>query len=522
MSTLSVSSITGVTTLSGSAFDAIGTTANTANVTAIAAFTQANNVGGAVTTANNIAIAAFTQANTIVPGTILATPNTTTPSGYLLCDGSAYLQSSYPALAAVSNVATLAGTYLANLRSLTSSLSGTVYGSPGTLAATSDGLLFYDAGASALPNAYVSLDSGATWTTMRANSRPLTTSTNRCTIAYNGTNYVTGNTTAFSDHSMSRGARYGSNVFTLSGQTTTNINKVLTSIVWTGTYFVAVGGHQQSTAGQDANVASYSTDGITWTQGGAVSNLSSAAHPFQSGYEKWLAYGNNTLVVVAANTVSATNNYTSTIMRYSTDNAVSWTTATQPSGFGVNSPSYTQSQQNTLPIIVVTYANNQFVAVDFAGAVANSPNGIVWRVVAPAATLTRPSPTAGLTNGLYRSYTDNNPHLWSQGVSYTSKANGYYILSNQYSRDLVTWKRFPMFAGTQPGSSIPAGSGVVQPTSNNYFYTGIMLQGDGGCGNQNQYTDCGYLNLTPNPNTQFSVPYLTDEQTGMVKYYIKT
>jgi hypothetical protein len=66
------------------------------------------------------------------------------------------------------------------------------------------------------------------------------------------------------------------------------------------------------------------------------------------------------------------------------------------------------------------------------------------------------------------------------------------------------------------------GPGIIQPTSNNYFFSGTGLRGDGGACNQPYYSDPGYWNPTPNPGTQFSVPYITDEQTGMVRYYIKT
>lgn len=63
MSTLSVSSITGVTNVTGSIFDTMGTTANNANATAIAAFGRANaalanstgTFSGALTVTSNVA-----------------------------------------------------------------------------------------------------------------------------------------------------------------------------------------------------------------------------------------------------------------------------------------------------------------------------------------------------------------------------------------------------------------------------------------------------------------------------------
>jgi hypothetical protein len=461
---------------------------------------------------------------TIQTGQVIGSSNTTTPSGYLPCDGSVYLQSSYSALAAVCNVAMFNGIYLANVRGIGLNFSAGL-GQP-TFAATSDGLLFYDAGVG-LANAYVSFDSGTTWSTLRANVRPVSAQyMQKPTIAYNGTNYVSANTSARTTHDHSLGARYGSNVLTtMTGQTTTNVNKIISSIVWTGTYFIAVGNHLSGGAG-DANSASISTDGVTWSLGGAISNLSSALHSSSNQYDKVIAFGNNTLVVATSNATSSTNNFTSVIMRYSTDNATSWTTITQPANFGVNNPYF--GGGNTATLIAVTYANNQFVAIDSWGSVANSPNGIVWRTVsAGSSALGLPAPALGYSMGAYRSEAAGanavtGLHSLGHGVSYTPRANGYYIFNNHYSTDLVTWKRFPQLAQTEPGSAMPTGAGIIQSTTGNYFFSGTLLKGDqGGC-NQSYYTDPGYWNPTPNPGTQFSVPYITDEQTGMVRYYIKT
>ena len=463
---------------------------------------------------------------TIQTGQVMASSNATTPSGYLPCDGSVYLQSSYPALAAVCNVAMFNGIYLANTRGIGFNNGGA--GQP-AFAATSDGLLFYDAGiAGSGSNAYVSFDSGATWGTLRANVRTVSVQAMyKPTIAYNGTNYVSANTSARTTHDHSVGARSGSNVFTMGGQTTTNVNKIISSIVWTGTYFIAVGNHLNATAG-DANSASISTDGTTWSLGGAVSNLSAALHSGNaSQYDKVIAYGNNTLVVATSNAVSSTNNFTSVIMRYSTDNATSWTTITQPANFGVNNPYF--GGGNTATLIAVTYANNQFVAIDSWGSVANSPNGIVWRTVSSSTTsgLGLPAPALGYSSGAPRAETTipgafAGLHTIGPGVSYTPRANGYYIFNNHYSTDLVTWKRFPQLSQTEPGSAMPVGPGIIQPTTGNYFFPGTLFKGDGGSCYQGYYSDPGYWNPTPNPGTQFSVPYITDEQTGMVRYYIKT
>jgi len=116
MSTLSVTAITGVTSLSGGGFELIGQVANNASntandsaTTAGQALTAATGAFGAANTSNIRAVAAFGQANsafnaanTATPaGTIINYANTTAPSGYLRCDGNVYTRSSYWALANV-------------------------------------------------------------------------------------------------------------------------------------------------------------------------------------------------------------------------------------------------------------------------------------------------------------------------------------------------------------------------------------------------------------------------------------
>jgi hypothetical protein len=262
-------------------------------------------------------------------------------------------------------------------------------------------------------------------------------------------------------------------------------------------------------AGTSGNSASYSSDGITWTVGGGISN--SSYYGAESAGKR-LAYGNNALVVGTANLVSSSNQNYYPIIRYSQDNALTFSTATQPSGFGVNS---TLTSATLASIKYLGYVNNQFLAVDGAGAIANSPNGVTWSLVAAANTLNNLIIPNDTIQGLYVNYL-------SYPIDYVQ---GFYVYGPAYSTDLVTWKRFP--TQSQKTSSItPTGPGVTNPVSNTYFFKGGAMSetGDGGCGYgvSTMGHAAGYWNPYPFTGTQFSVPYLSDETSGMVKYYIKT
>jgi hypothetical protein len=527
MSTLSVATISGVTTLTGGGFDQIGASANSANAAAIASLTTANlalltaNIANTTANATTLAMSTFVGTQN---GQIIMTTNTATPfGGYLLCDGSVYSRSTYPNLANVSNVAVLSATYLANL-GYTSSQSPGPVGTGGApnfymgISVSNNGIIFNQLGNGPIISTSGSTDNGLTWrllaTTVTSNvsvgifnQHTVAISsgggwTYHPTIAYNGTNYVTGN--AYIGY-IGSGVRYGSNVFALNTYTATNINFAVNGIVWTGARFIAAG------TGVAGNTASYSADGITWTVGGGIANSSSA---LSHGYKR-LAYGVNTLVIGTSNTVSQTNVFSFPIIRYSQDNGVSFSTATQPSGFGVNSGF---NSSNTI-IRYVGYINNQFIAVDHAGAIANSPNGIVWNLAAAANTLNSFYDPLNLeTDALTMNpLTDNRTTNWNMDY-----AQGYYIYGSLYSTNLTTWNRFPQQSAKR-NITTPIGWGAVLPTSNVYYFPGsVAYTGDGGSCSTYVYTPGGYWNPYPFTGTQFSVPYLTDEVSGMVKYYIKT
>lgn len=529
MSTLSVAAITGVTTLTGGGFDQIGASANSANVQSIAALTTANlalltaNIANTTANATTLAMSTFVGTQN---GQIIMTTNTAVPyGGYLLCDGSVYNRSAYPNLANVANVPVFSATYSSQM----TPFSG--YGTPNyasesqkqPLAVTNNGIVLVQYGTTpgynSFGNRYVTFDNGANWVyysnSSRANGIPAWSYYNWSnpgapyqTIAFNGTNYVMANGSLTTG---SLGIRYGSNVLTMNAFVQTGITCLVSGIVWNGRdKFIAVG-MPTSVAGTSGNSASYSSDGITWTVGGGISNTS---YLFGGGDNaKRLAYGNNALVVGTANAVSSTNVYSYPIIRYSQDNALTFSTATQPSGFGVNSPMSSVASNNNIKYL--GYVNNQFLAVDGAGAIANSPNGVTWSLVAAANTLNNLLIPNDTVQGLV-------VNALMYPIDYTQ---GFYVYGPAYSIDLVTWKRFP--TQSQKISSItPTGPGITNPTTNTYFFKGSVMYetGDGGCGAVAQPMGhaAGYWNPYPFTGAQFSVPYLSDETSGMVKYYIKT
>ena len=528
MSTLSVVAITGVTTLSGGGFDLVGNTSNAALTAANLALLTAN---VANTTANSVLTTMSTFTGT-QNGQIIMTTNTAVPyGGYLLCDGSVYNRSSYPNLANVSNIAVLSGTFLANM-GYSSAITaggpgdpsgGSVSSKQAGVSVSNNGIIFNQLG---VYTASGSTDNGLTWRLLHNPTTPITYTnvavgffhthgaggvgsagsagggvTYHPTIAFNGTNYVAGNmwsTTA------AAGVRYGSNAFALTSFTTTNVNFPLDGVVWNGRdKFIAVGQ-------TGYNVAAYSSDGITWTVGGGIANSTTTSGV---GYKR-LAYGNNAVVVGTSNTVSQANIFSFPIIRYSLDNATTFSTATQPSGFGVNSGF---NSSNTC-IRYVGYINNQFIAVDHAGAIANSPNGVTWSLVAGANTLNNFLEAMNpLTD--YQSAASISTISSSHNMDYLQ---GYYVYGSLYSTDLVNWKRFPQ-QSAKKSAITPTGIGAVLPTSNVYYFAGATPNfGDGGCGSTPEYMFGGYWNPYPFTGSQFSVPYLTDEVSGMVKYYIKT
>jgi hypothetical protein len=155
-------------------------------------------------------------------------------------------------------------------------------------------------------------------------------------------------------------------------------------IVYGGSTFVALGDYSAVNAsGSSSNTTATSTNGTTWSAGGAL-----------PASEEWdaAAYGGGTFVAVSYGGVGA----------YSTNNGVTWTESSLPDeewdsvtygdgkfvAISVNSGTAEYSTNGiswtaaTLPAsedwTSVTYGNGEFVAVSWGGNEAYSANGISW------------------------------------------------------------------------------------------------------------------------------------------------
>lgn len=352
MSTLSVSSITGVTNVTGSIFDTMGTTANNANATAIAAFAEANS-------AETIAISAFGVANTanttaasagVVTGGIIYYPSATAPSGFLLADGNVYTRSAYGNLANVMGTPPQISSWTleySNTRNNTFSAGGSIRGmfmlSANNLLVTHWFSNYYTGNTQNSGALYTSLD-GSTWTSRTAASISVSFGTgptytnyipNGAIFTSNGKSgvYLLHTSADFSTGVSGTDAFYRYQTSADEGATWTNrsfrpVNPSVSggnpySAAWLNGY--AAGGtsnayvllqtlvYYNSTAGccgtattpwgVSANVM-WSADGITWTAGTTlVSNTSASTVPTSILYKPALGstLANGFVVVMTTN-----------------------------------------------------------------------------------------------------------------------------------------------------------------------------------------------------------------------------
>lgn len=256
---------------------AVGGTALTVNGVAVPAV--APGTAGNVLTSNGTAWTSAATAG-ISTGSIITYGSSSTPSGYLACDGSTYTKSSYTALS------TVLGNVMSN--TFTRTFTNTIP----VLAAYANSRIFLmrmDGN-----GAWVSSDSGVTWTSI---SNPIGNN-----VVWNGTRYVASGM-YYNGCLWAAGVYYSTNSTTWT-IATTNVNYAAVGSVWTGSRFVVA---------QFAGTAtSYSTDGVTWTAGGTTTSV----NPID------LAYGNSIIVCIGTSTNKIAT---------STDGST-WTNRTAPAG----------------------------------------------------------------------------------------------------------------------------------------------------------------------------------------------
>ena len=380
--------------------------------------------------------------NSIPTGTIISYGSSTPPSGYLACDGSTYTKSSYTTLSTV----------LGNVMSNT--FTRTYTSTTPRLAVVANSRIFLLIGDGTAGS--VSSDSGITWSS--------TGSGISHSVAWNGTRYVSSNM-YYTGCLWAVGLWYSTTGTSWTG-TTTNVNYAVIGPVWTGSRFIVTQFDATNAA------SSYSTDGVTWTAGGTLTNI----RPVD------IAYGNSIVVCVGTGTAKIAT----------TTDGSTWTNRTAPAGL--------QTPRG------VSYVNNQFVIVDSSGNLATSTDGITW-------TLTYTQTSTSALAPYFAYYPNISGTYIPQRVAYNS-ADGRYYYGSCYSTNLTSWF-------TVPYSSV---YGAYQPDGGYSLasYIGRMFN----CASDGTrlYNPYGAV-YNPYPYTtatQFIVPNLSSQTSGGTYYYIKT
>jgi hypothetical protein len=401
-------------------------------------------------------------------GTIISYGSSSAPSGYLACDGSTYLKSSYSDLSTVIGQApTLQASYNSNL----------VQSSP----------VHYVNG-NLISGTKFSSNGGGSWSNIGTNNISSSNAPSGNWI-WTGTYYVNGG-----GYAGSTGIRHRTTLAGAGTAVTTGINYAVYGLAWNGSNLAIAGGIALATI-------SYSANGIAWTTGATLGT---------GGNCNDVAFGNGVFVIAGRNTANGPSIWTTT-------NGTAVTLQTLPSGF----------TSGATRIYTVTYANSLFIAVNDLGAVASSPDGVTWTLRAAAYTL---APQYIALNASATSVTEGGPYLYSgiplgeftHPISRTMYCNGLYFNGYYYSSDLITWRLIPPFQiGNSPNSIVEA-SGWCGTDGTTMFYSGYTTR----------VATCGVPALITIPSsfnpfnyttsTQFVVPNMTGLQAPNQYYYIKT
>ena len=353
-----------------------GTVINTAPSTA-----------GNVLTSTGSAWASTAPASSVPTGQIIQYGSSTTPSGYLKCDGSTYTKSTYSALA------TVLGSLPANSAAYYVSIP---YNSNQNSVFYVNGNVIWT-GYSVNTYAY-STDLGVTITSASPTNSPSSF------MVWTGTNYVSRYTDACG---LGSGIIYASS---LGGAFTSviaaNVNYRITSLVYTGSRVVITG----------AGLSSYSTNnGVSWSAGGTTSGV------------------NITTAVYAASIIVAVGGTTGSVLAIRTSpDGGTWTTRTVPSGaLGTY-------------FLYLTYQNSLFIAVTDGGSICTSADGVTWTLTVAT------SPASGQviynsTLGFYVVFGDGNTSwysadliTWYQFPSDTSSAPFFGVNASVFSAIAAT------------------------------------------------------------------------------------
>jgi hypothetical protein len=367
-----------------------------------------------------------TTAGTGIPtGTIITYGSSTTPSGYLRCDGTTYNKSSYTALAAVV---------------------GSIPTSSPQYRATFTGYPTYVNSTFIIPNntnlVSRSTDGGVTWSTATVTTANFSING----IAYVGSNYI----------GLGQGVGCVFGIWYTSSLS--NTTWAQSSLGGLNTYSSIASSGTRAVTSVIGTIAStkYTTDGVTWSNGGTLPNSGYISYSLPS---KSAAYGASLFVMGGYASATANPGI------YTSPDGLTWTRRTWAGNTSTGSISY------------VDYVNSQFIAVDSTGNLCTSPDGTTWtfKSLIPTSSGTWQYVVYLASTGLY---------YYSNGL-----ANASYV-----SIDLVNWVLVPIAAGSinyvspymvTDGTSIVSGGGGTtwKPfpynTSTQFIVpnAGVLLQG---------------------------------------------
>lgn len=361
-----------------------------------------------------------TAATGIPTGTIYLYGSSTTPSGYLRCDGTTYNKSSYTALAAVlGSVPTSTYQYKTTYTGYPSYLNSTFISPSGTVVARST-------------------DGGVTWSAATVS----TTNFNISAISYVGSNYV----------GLGQGSGCVFGIWYTSSLSNTTWTQSSLGSLNSYSWIASSGTRAVTSVVGTLTTTKYTTDGVTWSNGGTLPNSGYCSYgaPFKTA-----AYGAGLFVIGGyASALGTAGVYTS-------PDGLVWTRRTWP-GSGTQ-------------IYFLDYVNSQFIATDSSGYICTSPDGITW-------TFKSMQPGFGTTSwivylaptGLYyggntaasSSFVSSDLITWyplpiaAGGANYVSQymvTDGTSIVAGA---NATTWKPFPYNTSTQ--FIVPNAGGLLQ------------------------------------------------------------
>lgn len=247
------------------------------------------------------------------------------PSGYLPCDGSVYLKSAYPALAAYIGSPIIASNPVVKYTNNSLIVTGTYWGelnfsmqtnvtAVNSYLVTSGTVLQKASSASGAANALLYSTDGITWTSATTAFTPMVMNRYADTVVYGNSIYVggldSGNTTAAVQYSSTLTGTWTKAVVGTAGT-----GAAIQELAFGGTGNVFIAQKVWDNCGLVVEGIFYSTNGSTWTSIGTVTGLTnqftSNIAAYSGGAVIGVQYGSNNLWYSASGTTGWTNIWSS-------------------------------------------------------------------------------------------------------------------------------------------------------------------------------------------------------------------